>query len=127
VTAQADPRESVVVGLVQDLFFAGRIRAAGEACGVPVRLVRGEQALLEAAAGAGLVLVDLEARSVDAAAAIRALKARAPGVVVVGFGAHVNTAALLAGRAAGADRVLARSAFTRELPALLRSAAQGLR
>jgi DNA-binding NarL/FixJ family response regulator len=125
VSTQEDPRQTAVVALVQDLFFGGRIRATGQACGVPVRLVRSQKALLDAAgAGAALVLVDLEARSVDVPAAIRAVKARAPGLAVVGFGAHVNTAALQAGQAAGADRVLARSAFTRELPALLRGAVE---
>jgi DNA-binding NarL/FixJ family response regulator len=119
------PTTSPVVGLVRDLFFAGRLRAAGEAVGVAVRLARTEQALLDAvAAGARLVLVDLEATSPDAAAAIRAVKARPTGAVVVGFAAHVNTAALQRGREAGADRVLVRSAFTRELPALLRAAAE---
>jgi hypothetical protein len=42
------------------------------------------------------------------------------GVPVIAFGAHVQGAALVAARAAGADRVLARSAFVNALPGLLR-------
>jgi hypothetical protein len=41
-------------------------------------------------------------------------------LLVVAFGSHLDREALQAARSAGADRVLARSAFVRELQPLLR-------
>ncbi len=86
-------------------------------------LLRSAHALLDAA-GARTprrVLIDLDARGIDAPALIRALKAdvRTAASEVVAFVAHVNEPAIAAARLAGADRVLARSAFVRLLPSLL--------
>jgi DNA-binding NarL/FixJ family response regulator len=121
-TQERDGAVQTVVALAPDLFFAGKIRGAATALGVPLRLVNGEEQLLVALREpTRVVLVDLEARGIDAPAAIRAARAVVgDGARIIGFASHVNTAALGAGRAAGADRVLARSAFARELPALLR-------
>jgi DNA-binding NarL/FixJ family response regulator len=113
----------VIVALAADLLFASRIRAAARAAGVDAVLFRSAEALLEAALARAprRVLIDLDARGVDAPALIRALKAdaRTGASEVVGFVSHVNEAAIAAARDAGADRVLARSAFVRLLPSLL--------
>ncbi|HEX6306971.1 MAG TPA: hypothetical protein VFZ69_02220 [Longimicrobiales bacterium] len=105
-----------------DLIFGSRIRAVAEQAAVACVFVRSRDALAEHAAGADLVLLDLDARWLDAPASIAALKA-APAtrdVTIVAFGPHVDEAALAAARQAGADRVLARSAFVKQLPGLLR-------
>jgi CheY-like chemotaxis protein len=101
--------------------FGSRIRGAAGQVGVHVDFARGLPALKELAAEADLVLLDLDARWLDVPAAIRELKGTAAtaAVPVVCFVAHVNSEAIEAARAAGADRVLARSAFVRELPLLL--------
>jgi CheY-like chemotaxis protein len=111
-----------VVAAVNDLLFGARIRGAAQQAGVTVTFARSPDALLEQAAGARLVLLDLETRWLDAPALIARLKSepRMAGVPVIAFGAHVQGAALVAARAAGADRVLARSAFVNALPGLLR-------
>jgi CheY-like chemotaxis protein len=111
-----------IVAAVNDLMFGSRIRAAAQQAGVSAVFVRTAADLLERAATANLVLLDLETRWLDAPATISALKgatqtARVPVVV---FGAHVDADALKAARDAGADRVLARSAFVKLLPELLR-------
>ncbi|HEX8919687.1 MAG TPA: hypothetical protein VF898_14380 [Chloroflexota bacterium] len=75
---------------------------------------------LEAARGVDrprLVLVDLDAR-VDIPAIIEALKRETTGQVVA-FGPHLDADKLKAARAAGANRVLARSKFVANLPAIL--------
>lgn len=89
---------------------------------MPVRCTRDPEDLLARLdrGEATLVLVDLGLRAADAVAAIRALKARAPLPRVVAFGSHVDGETLAAARAAGADRVLARSAFSAKLADLLR-------
>jgi CheY-like chemotaxis protein len=116
--------EVVALALVADLLFASRIRGAAAAAGVEVAVVQSAAAFVERARALHprLILIDLDARSGDAPALIRDLKAdpALSAVPVVAFGAHVEGPALLAARAAGAERVMARSAFVRDLPALLR-------
>jgi CheY-like chemotaxis protein len=109
-----------VAAAVADLIFGARIRGAAAQAGVQVRFGRSMAELLDVAAGARTVLLDLDARWLDAPAAIRALRAAPMPPRVVAFVSHVRTDAIAAARDAGADAVLARSAFVKELPALLR-------
>lgn len=122
--ATEEQRAGQGVVVLADMLFASRVRGVGQAAGVPVTTVTNPARLLDAAAAgpASLVIVDLELRSGQPADAIRALKsdARTQDIPVLGFASHTNTAAIEAGRAAGADRVLARSAFVRNLPELVR-------
>jgi DNA-binding response OmpR family regulator len=99
--------------------FASRIRATAIALGVDLTLTRSPAELeRQATAHPGsMALVDLETRGLDIAVTVRAL--RRAGVCVVAFVSHVRTDLIVAAKEAGADRVLARSAFVRELPALL--------
>lgn len=117
----ADSDQTLPVALAADLMFASRIRGAAQAAGRDVKLATGEAALEDAVrAGAPLVLLDLGRRG-DMPALIRRLKAdpATASVTVVAFGSHVDAVALTAARAAGADRVMARSAFVKALPGLL--------
>lgn len=111
-----------VIAVVPDLFFAARIAATGKATGVEVSLLGMPQALERISSDPpDLVLLDLHADG-DAPALVRALKLdeRTKGVTVVAFGSHVETERLKAVREAGAEHAMARSAFTRLLPELLR-------
>lgn len=111
-----------VIAVVPDLFFATRIAATGKATGVEVSLLGMPQALERISSDPpDMVLLDLHADG-DAPALVRALKgdARTRGVTVVAFGSHVETERLKAVREAGAEYAMARSAFTRLLPELLR-------
>jgi CheY-like chemotaxis protein len=108
-----------VVAAVADLMFASKIRGAAAQTGVEVVFARSAADLVDRAAGTRLILLDLETRWLDAAT-IRALKqGAARDAVVIAFASHVRGDLLTSARAAGADRVLARSAFVRTLPALL--------
>ena len=110
-----------VVAVVPNLFFATRIAATAARIGVKVETVGSHEALetigrlLPA-----LVILDLEAPG-DPLALARTLKAdpATRGVPLVGFHSHVERQMGEAARAAGVDQVLARSAFTVRLPALL--------
>lgn len=110
-----------VVVAVNDLMFGSRIRAAAQQAGAHAVFVRGAADLAVHAARADLVLLDLDTRWLDAPAVIASLKADAAtaSARIVAFGPHVDGDALMAARAAGADRVLARSAFVKILPELL--------
>lgn len=115
------PRHVAVVAA--DLLFASRIRAAAEQLGVRATFARNADQLAEAAATADLVILDLDTRWLDAPVAIRDLKrgaARHPPVIA--FVSHVRTDAIDAAREAGADSVLARSAFVRSLAEILTGA-----
>lgn len=110
-----------VVAAVADLIFGARIRSAAQDAGVEVKFARSLAEVRAHAEAARLVVLDLDARWLDAPAAIRGLREtpETAGVRIVAFVSHVRADAIEAARAAGADRVLARSAFVRELPALL--------
>ena len=107
-----------VAVVAADLIFASRIRAAAAAAGVRTRFARNHTELLAAAAEADLVIVDLDARWVDPATSIQRLKEHVT-TPVVAFVSHVRADAIEAARNAGADRVLARSAFVSQLPEIL--------
>jgi CheY-like chemotaxis protein len=111
-----------VVAAVADMLFAARIRAAAGNAGRPVLFPRSVEELMNAAAHASLLLVDLDARWLDAAEVIGRLKndTLTAAVPIIAFVSHVRADAIEAARTAGADRVLARSAFVRDLPELLR-------
>lgn len=125
---QTAPR-APVLALAADLIFASRIRATATAVGASAVIVRSGEELVARARDAAprLVLVDLEARAADPVGAISRLRAAAEtaAVPIVAFASHLNREAIEAARAAGATRVLARSAFVRELPTLLADASAG--
>jgi CheY-like chemotaxis protein len=121
IAMQHTASRPAVVAAVNDLVFGSRIRAAGDQAGIAVTFVRSAADLVARAAGARLVLLDLDTRWLDAPTAIAALRADpvTADVAIVAFGPHVDGAGLDAARSAGADRVLARSGFVRVLPGLL--------
>lgn len=123
-TRRDEPASPAAVALVSDLIFASKIRGAGAAAGVATATASTPDDVLEHCRRGDprVILLDLETRAGDVPALIRRLKAEpeTAGVPVIGFVSHVNRAAIDAAREAGANRVLARSAFVRELPALLR-------
>lgn len=107
-----------------DMLFSSRIRGTAQVVGVPVHIARSARAVHEAAAaGARLVLLDLDNRAADPPALIRELReTHGDTVRIIAFVSHVHAAAIVAAREAGADQVLARSAFVRDLPAILGAA-----
>ena len=113
----------LVVALVADLIFAARIRGTAEAVGARVVLARGAEELLRVARAEKprLILVDLDARTGDAVGAIRSIKEvpTLASATVVGFVSHVQESTIGEARRAGADRVVARSAFVRDLARML--------
>jgi hypothetical protein len=100
-----------VVAYVPDLMDRSKVAAAGPA----VSFLPTPAAVVEAAPGATVAVVDL-----GRPGAVGALPALvATGVRVVAFGSHVDRDTLDAARSAGCHEVLPRSAFFRDLPSLL--------
>ena len=111
----------VVIVVVDDMFFASKIRATAEALGVEVSFPRSKEALVEKAGAARLILVDLHNQKIDPIALAKELKAdeQLRAIPVVGFFSHVETEVQRNALAAGFDRVLPRSVFARDLPRIL--------
>ena len=131
MTSPAIPGARPVLLVMSDLMFRSRIDQVATRLGLSLRAAKSlEQLERHLAAGApALAIVDLECDTLDPAAAIKRLRALPDGdaLPVVGYAGHTNAGAIALGREAGAGVVLARSAFTAQLPALLERAAAGER
>lgn len=109
-----------VVALVADLIFASKISAVAQHVGVaalPARTPEQARTLLAGAAG---LIVDLHLDTADAVEFIHAVKSDPSSPPVVAFASHVQKDLIQAAKQAGADTVLPRSKFTRELAQILR-------
>ena len=113
---------NTIVALPADLMFGARIRATAEAVAGQVLLARSADEVLNGVAGgARRVLLDLEHRGVDAVRLIEQLRAEhGRDIHILTYSSHTNVDRMRAAREAGADRVVARSAFVQQLPQLLR-------
>src|ERR1041385_5538739 len=114
-----------VISVVDDMFFASKIRAVAEAAGVEISFPRGLEAVVSKARETkpGLILVDLHNQRIDPVALAQALKAddELRGIKLLGFFSHVQTELKQNAVAAGFDQVIPRSVFARDLPEILRS------
>jgi CheY-like chemotaxis protein len=115
-----------ILALTDDLLFLSRVREAARGADVEVRTVRQPDQLLEGVrAGGRLVLVDADSSRVPWVEALDTLRREGllDAVTAVAFFSHVHAERGEAARAAGCDPVLARGAFVKELPDLVRTAA----
>jgi CheY-like chemotaxis protein len=121
MTKDAANQQPRVCAVVNDLMFASKIRAAADQLAIPIAFARTSAALHEHAATASLLLLDLNTRWLNPASEIRALKANpaTQHLRIIAFGSHTDSATLTAAREAGADRVMANSAFVGALQGLL--------
>ncbi|HXY31657.1 MAG TPA: hypothetical protein VEI06_13185 [Gemmatimonadaceae bacterium] len=115
--------------VMSDLLFRSKLDAAARSAGRELRVARSVEQLerhLGAGAPFAFAVVDLECDTVDSAAAIRRLRATAGGadLSILAYAGHTNVEALLRGRDAGANRVIARSAVEGEFGRLLSQSAE---
>ena len=114
-----------VIAAVDDLFFGAKIAETAARLNVPLTLVpsHGDLEKKLRADKPALVIFDLNAEGCRPLEAIRRLKAdpELKAVVVLGFLSHVQQDLKTAALDAGCDRVMARSAFTAQLPEILRA------
>ena len=114
----AAPPHPVLI-LCTDLLFSTKITGTAKALGKPFVVLRSTEKLqqhLAANAPPALLIVDLNAGGPDPMEAIRLAKAHT--VTVVAYLSHVQADVAEAARNAGADHVMARSAFVLKLPSL---------
>ena len=117
-----------IVAVVDDLFFLAKIQQTSQQLDVTVEAVQpGSLQSSLSAGGVCAVFLDLNHRSGAAIGALKAVKQHplTSTVPVVGFLSHVQGELAHAARAAGCNRVLARSAFSQQLPLLLKEFSLG--
>jgi DNA-binding response OmpR family regulator len=114
---------TTILALEKDLFFAVKMRDTLRHHDMEVKTARTlpifEQGLsAEGSEKPALVIVNTATTGIDWEAAIR--QARAAGYPVLAFGSHMDLEARAKALAAGAQRVVANSKFTSDMPGLVK-------
>ena len=112
-----------ILAAVDDFLFRSKIRATAKHVNADVIFAQTPDEILARARELKptLLIIDLNSVKADPIATIAALKADAAlaGIPAIGFASHVHTELIAAARKAGADQVLARSAFAGTLADIL--------
>lgn len=111
-----------VVGVLTDLMFTVKIQDAAKRVGFDPVFVKSKEKMLEyAQLEPALIILDLNNSEPDPLDLIATLKANQDtrGIPLLGFVSHVQADRIQAAREKGCDIVLARSAFSQKLPAIL--------
>src|SRR5262245_15461664 len=112
-----------VIAVVDDLFFASKIRGTGGQLGLAIDFPRSLDAVLANVRQETptLIVCDLHSARIDPLELARQLKAdnELRSIPIIGFFSHVQTELQREATMAGFDRVVPRSTFTRDLPLIL--------
>ena len=112
-----------VLAAVEDLLFRSKISETAEQLGIEARFPRSPKKLLEALRESppDLLVLDLNSARFEPLELLRIVKSdeTTQRVPTVGFLSHVQKDLAVTAREAGCDRVMARSAFTKDLPRIL--------
>ncbi|MGE0042256.1 MAG: response regulator [Vicinamibacterales bacterium] len=115
----------MILALVDDLMFRSKISAAAKGTGAALGVATSPEALLERAAAErpSVILVDLDGQRTEPLEALRRLAAdaRLSDIPTLGFVSHVHGDRIQEARALGIGEVMARGAFSANLPAILGS------
>ncbi len=114
-----------IFAFVDDLFFLAKIQETARKLNVKVQFVKSEKEVLDAVAeneqAPSLIIMDLNNASVKPVPTITKLKSKLKKQTnIIGFLSHVQGDLKMKAREAGCDMVLPRSAFSQNLPQLLR-------
>jgi PleD family two-component response regulator len=112
-----------VVAAVEDLLFRSKISETADTLGVEAIFPRSPKRFVDEAQGTppDLLILDLNSMRFEPLKLLREIKSveTLRGVPVVGFLSHVQKELAINARDSGCDRVMARSAFTKDLPEIL--------
>jgi CheY-like chemotaxis protein len=113
-----------ILAVVDDLFFVVKINDSAKRAGLTCEFLKSEEALIEKATAETplMIILDLNAGSVDAVPTISKLKsieALRP-ISIISFVSHVQGELKQQAQDAGANMVMARSAFSTNLPQILK-------
>jgi PleD family two-component response regulator len=112
-----------VLAVVSDLFFSVKITDAAKRAGLAVELVTDpKEVLAKAKSKPSVIILDLNFEAARPLELIGKLKSSVEyeGVSLIGFLSHVQGELKQAAQDAGCDMVMARSAFSQNLPQILK-------
>ncbi len=111
-----------IVAVLSDLMFTVKIQEAAKRAGLEVTFVSSkEKALAQAEQKPAAMILDLNDSGVNALELISTLRGdpETSGIELVGYVSHVQTELKQAALNKGCDLVVARSAFSQNLPSIL--------
>jgi PleD family two-component response regulator len=112
-----------VLAAVEDLLFRSKISETASSLGIEAAFPRNPRRMLEAIheSPPDLLILDLNSARFDPLTLLKDVRSdpATSDVSTVGFLSHVQKDLAIAAREAGCDRVVARSAFTKDLPQIL--------
>lgn len=118
----ANGHRNIVVA-VDDLFFLAKIQETARQLKVPIQLAKSDKELLEQVENPpSLIILDLNSLALKPLAVIAKIKHKPElkKTVLIGFLSHLQSDLKLKAQEAGCDMVIPRSAFSQNLPGLLR-------
>jgi len=121
------PNKKKIVAILSDLMFIAKIQEAAKRVGLEAVFVKTEQDALEKAKeNPAVIILDLNANNLEPLDVIEKLKAdgATSKISLVGYVSHVQVDLKMAAQQKGCDVVLARSAFSQNLPTILRRYAE---
>src|SRR5579862_1337164 len=117
------PESKRVLAVVNDLFFSVKLSDAAKRAGLSLEFVKDSQEVLEKAQTLpSLIIFDLNFESADPVSLITKLKAKAEtkGISLIGYLSHIQVELKQQAQEAGCDMVLARSAFSQNMPLIFK-------
>lgn len=127
-----EPQPTRIYAFIDDLFFLAKIREVSKKLNIPVEFVRTDKEMFEkieaqptsedgAPVLPALVIVDLNNAAIKPLSVVKKLKTKLKkNTSIVGFLSHIQGELKLEAQEAGCDMVVPRSAFSQNLPNLLR-------
>lgn len=109
----------MILAIVDDLLFRSKFETIAAQLGTPLTIAADAGPALRSGSGWSRVLIDLNLSRGNALAMIRSLRAVHPDMPVIGYASHVQHELQQQALEAGCTKVLPRSAFVQQLPALL--------
>jgi PleD family two-component response regulator len=116
-----------ILAVLEDLFFTVKINESAKRAGLPIEFLKSEQDVLTRcldpnAARPALIIIDVNFSGIDPLNLIAKLKAadETKGINLIGYLSHVQGELKQAAQEAGCDMVMARSAFSQNLPQILK-------
>jgi CheY-like chemotaxis protein len=112
-----------VLAVLEDLFFTVKINEAAKRAGLAITFVKSEHdALEQAKLHPALIIMDINFQGIDTLNLIRTLKAdeQTKRINLIGYLSHVQGELKMQAQEAGCDVVMPRSAFSQNLPQILK-------
>ena len=112
-----------VLAVVTDLFFSVKLTEAAKRAGLALEFVTDSQDVLEKAKSKpSLIIFDLNFEKVHPVKLIVALKgdSHTKGISLIGYLSHIQVELKQQAQEAGCDMVLARSAFSQNMPQIFK-------